>query len=107
MNRPLTAEYIVYLFEGVKDCQSESDWVHNKKRFVELIKEYGTEQCNIANVVGRSEQLKAEDKDLPFADYLEKWYELPRYEKVYDRKDGKGTDTEDEVIKNYRRAFRL
>ena len=59
------------------------------------------------NVVERSEQLKAEDKDLPFADYLEKWYELPRYEKVYDRKDGKGTDTEDEVIKNYRRAFRL
>ena len=61
----------------------------------------------IPDVVGQSEQLKAEDKDLSFADYLEKWYKLPRYEKVYDRKDGKGTDTEDEVIKNYRRAFRL
>jgi hypothetical protein len=57
MNRPLTAEYIVELFEGIKDCQSETDWEHNKKRFVELIKEYGTEQCNIANVVGQSEQL--------------------------------------------------
>jgi hypothetical protein len=66
-----------------------------------------TEQLRIHDVVGRSAQLKAEDKVLPFADYLEKWYELPRYEKVYDRKDGKGTDTEDEVIKNYRRAFRL
>lgn len=70
--------------------------------YVEQVK-----NCSIPAVVGRSEQLKAEDKDLPFADYLEKWYELPRYEKVYDRKDGKGTDTEDEVIKNYRRAFRL
>lgn len=57
--------------------------------------------------VGQSKQLKVEDKDLPFADYLKKYYELPRYEKVYDRKDGKGTDTEDEVIKNYRRAFHL
>ncbi len=56
MNRPLTAEYIVELFEGVKDCQSKSDWKHNKKRFVEIIKEYGTEQCNIVNVVGQSEQ---------------------------------------------------
>ena len=56
MNRPLTAEYIVELFDSVIDSQSESDWKHNKKRFIELIKEYGTEQCNIADVVRRSEQ---------------------------------------------------
>ena len=74
---------------------------------LEVIYEAMNQVLHIAPVVGRSEQLKVEDKDLPFADYLEKWYELPRYEKVYDRKDGKGTDTEDEVIKNYRRAFRL
>lgn len=60
------------------------------------------QELPIPDVVGRSEQLKAEDKDLSFSNYLEKWYELPRYEKVYDRKNGKGTDTEDEVIKNYR-----
>ena len=47
MNRPLTAEYIVELFEGVKDYQSESDWKHNKTRFIELIKEYGKKQCTM------------------------------------------------------------
>ena len=82
------------------DLENYKDWL--EAQLIEARK-----QLTSYNVVGRIEQLKAEDKDLPFADYLEKWYELPRYEKVYDRKDGKGTDTENEVIKNYRRAFRL
>lgn len=84
--------------------------VENHPSIAEAMEKYHQaklELLGIVDVVGRSEQLKAEDKDLPFADYLEKWYELPRYEKVYDRKDGKGTDTEDEVIKNYKRAFRI
>ena len=41
------------------------------------------EILRLLNVVGQSEQLKTEDKDLPFADYLEKWYEQPRYADYY------------------------
>lgn len=96
------------LISWLQEAEDNNTWLvstQSVKRHLEKIKK--TEQLTLPVVVGRSEQLKAEDKDLPFADYLEKWYELPRYEKVYDRKDGKGTDTEDEVIKNYRRAFRL
>ena len=94
----------------------KSDWfdkspggekLYFESEVIRMMNDYANEALRIHDVVGRSEQLKAEDKDLPFADYLEKWYEPPRYEKVYDRKDGKGTDTDDEVIKNYIRAFRL
>lgn len=92
---------------------NDARWYDGTPQMLQQLTEHFNKQgitvknCSIPDVVGQSEQLKAEDKDLSFADYLEKWYELPRYEKVYDRKDGKGTDTEDEVIKNYRRAFRL
>lgn len=90
-------------------------WIFNPKRkqldeaFEKELNELIEREVGLRrhDIVGRSEQLKAEDKDLPFADYLERWYELIRYEKVYYRKDGKGIDTEDEVIKKYRRAFRL
>lgn len=95
---------IIILIRKWFKSKTGTDLIHDPS-LVSLVNEI--EALRIHDIVGRNEQLKAEDKDLPFADYLEKWYELPRYEKVYDRKDGKGTETEDEVIKNYRRAFRL
>ena len=60
MNRPLTAEYIVELFESVRNCSSE-DWVHNKKRFIEIIGEYGIQHFTSRDDVKKqSEQYHCE-----------------------------------------------
>lgn len=41
----LTPEYIVKLFEAVKDC-TEEDWKYNKKVLEGLILQYGQQQTN-------------------------------------------------------------
>lgn len=72
-----------------------------------IAKEHETEQCDIPIVSQRSELLKAEDKDVPFDDYIERFFKKPKMELIYRSKRNNSMMTESQLIKYYKRAMCL
>ena len=74
-------------------------------RFDEL--ETAVKKCYIPLVSQRSELLKLECKEVPFDGYLKKYFKAPTTELIYRKKyDGKQM-TEKEIIRMYKKAFKL
>jgi len=61
----------------------------------------------LCGVSQRSKLLKAEDKDMSFNDYIQKYFEEPKVELTYKSKKNKNVMTETELIKYYKRAMCL
>ena len=74
---------------------------------MDFAKHYRTEQLTLTSVSQRSKLLKAEDKDVPFDDYIQKYFEEPKVELTYKSKRNKNVMTETELIKYYKRAMCL
>lgn len=65
------------------------------------------EQLNIPIVSQRSKLLKAEDKDVPFDDYIKRFFKKPKMELIYRSKRNNNMMTESQLIKYYKRAMCL
>jgi len=63
--------------------------------------------CALFSVSKRSELLKAEDEEIRYDEWLKKYFKEPNVELVYRRKIDNKELTEKEMIRNYKRAYRL
>lgn len=86
-----------YLIKNDIDMQIEEF-----KQAIELVN-----NLDIPIVSQRSGLLKAEDKDVPFDDYVKRFFKIPKMELIYRSKRNNSMMTESQLIKYYKRAMCL
>ena len=79
------------------------------KKLDELLIKLESEKmkCDMSFVSQRSKLLKVEDKDIPFDDYVKRFFKEPKIELIYISKKNGNMMTEKQLIKYYKRAMCL
>jgi len=89
-----------------EDINNEDYWKAVKEA-KDLISKVKKKQLILYDISQRNELLKVEDKEIPFNDYIQKYFEEPKVELTYKSKKNRNVMTETELIKCYKRAMCL
>ena len=106
-----TAERIIDMHKYLIDCHGRKEWVISVDLLDEICEKYHKKQLELLglhNVSQRSELLKLEDKDIPFGDWLDKYFKpKPTTELIYRQKNNNRQFTERELIRMYKQSYQL
>jgi len=93
--------------EAVQDRRDGKDYWMYDNLYTEIDLIELLEAFSLHVVSQRSELLKVEDKDVPFYDYIKRFFKKPKMELIYRRKRNNSMMTESQLIKYYKRAMCL
>ena len=90
-----------------KHWSDESGGYDKKDIMVDAFVEGYKQAFALYSVSQRSKLLKVEDKDVPFDDYVKRFFKVPKMELIYRGKRNNSMMTESQLIKYYKRAMCL